>query len=204
MVTWRGSVKLFLRPAVVGFRSARACWTGQWPQPLSHGMEYALQTVVRVPLFAIFSQPTLPRFLQFPHSSQCRLLLPFGTRRGKVRSFGPLSALSAPLNRTFTTPLLPPPSVNFNFSNGSTTTSSSPHTARRQGPASPHSLRRSTPPATSEAEARGASTFQGPPSAPPSAPMNNISLHHSQGQSKAGTCNISLFRNLQDCVTLQF
>ena len=65
-------MKLFLRPAVVGFRSARACWTGQWPQPLSHGMEYALQTVVRVPLFAIFSQPTLPRFLQFPHSSQCR------------------------------------------------------------------------------------------------------------------------------------
>ena len=52
-----------------------------------------------------------------------------------------------------------PPSINFNFSNGSTTTSSSPHTARRQGPASPHSLRRSTPPATSEAEARGASTF---------------------------------------------
>ena len=41
-----------------------------------------------------------------------------------------------------------PPSINFNFSNGSTTTSSSPH-----------SLRRSTPPATSEAEARGASTF---------------------------------------------
>ena len=75
---------------------------------------------------------------------------------------------------------------------------------RDRGPASPHSLRRSTPPATSEAEARGASTFQGPPSAPPSAPMNNISLHHSQGQSKAGTCNISLFRNLQDCVTLQF
>ena len=85
----RGSVKLFLRPAVVGFRSARACWTGQWPQPLSHGMEYALQTVVRVPLFAIFSQPPLlPRFLQFPHSSR-HLLLPFGTRQGKVRSFGP-------------------------------------------------------------------------------------------------------------------
>ena len=41
-----------------------------------------------------------------------------------------------------------PPSINFNFSNGSTTTSSSPH-----------SLRRSTPSATSEAEARGASTF---------------------------------------------
>ena len=84
-VTWQ----LEEAAAVVGFRSARACWTGQWPQPLSHGMEYALQTVVRVPLFAIFSQPTLPRFLQFPHSSQCRLLLPFGTRQGKVRSFGP-------------------------------------------------------------------------------------------------------------------
>ena len=38
----------------------------------------ALQTVVRVPLFAIFSQPPLPRFLQFPHSSR-HLLLPFGT-----------------------------------------------------------------------------------------------------------------------------
>ena len=30
----------------------------------------------------------LPRFLQFPHSSR-HLLLPFGTRQGKVRSFGP-------------------------------------------------------------------------------------------------------------------
>ena len=38
----------------------------------------ALQTVVRVPLFAIFSQPPLPRFIQFPHSSR-HLLLPFGT-----------------------------------------------------------------------------------------------------------------------------
>ena len=64
----------------------------------------ALQTVVRVPLFAIFSQPPLPRFLQFPHSSR-HLLLPFGTRQSKVRSFSPLSALSAPLNRSFTTGL---------------------------------------------------------------------------------------------------
>ena len=90
----------------------------------------ALQTVVRVPLFAIFSQPPLPRFLQFPHSSR-HLLLPFGTRQGKVRSFGPLSALSSPpstvpslptgllyRNHTFRLPavrvtLLPPSSSSF-------------------------------------------------------------------------------------------
>ena len=90
----------------------------------------ALQTVVRVPLFAIFSQPPLPRFIQFPHSSR-HLLLPFGTRQGKVRSFGPLSALSSPpstvpslptgllyRNHTFRLPavrvtLLPPSSSSF-------------------------------------------------------------------------------------------
>ena len=33
-VTWQHEAAV-----VVGFRSARACWTGQWPQPLSHGME---------------------------------------------------------------------------------------------------------------------------------------------------------------------
>ena len=97
-------MKLFLRPAVVGLRPARA-QVGPVNGRNHSPIEYSLQTVVRVPLFAIFSQPTLPRFLQFPHSSQCRLLLPFGTRRGKVRSFGPLSALSAPLNRSFTTGL---------------------------------------------------------------------------------------------------
>ena len=33
-VTWQHEAAV-----VVGLRSARACWTGQWPQPLSHGME---------------------------------------------------------------------------------------------------------------------------------------------------------------------
>ena len=87
-------MKLFLRPAVVGLRPARA-QVGPVNGRNHSPIEYSLQTVVRVPLFAIFSQPPLPRFLQFPHSSR-HLLLPFGTRQGKVRSFGPLSALSPP------------------------------------------------------------------------------------------------------------
>ena len=83
-VTWQHEAAV-----VVGLRPARARWTGHWPQPLSHlGMEYSLWTVAIVSLFTIFSQPPLPRFLQFPHSSR-HLLLPFGTRQGKVRSFGP-------------------------------------------------------------------------------------------------------------------
>ena len=65
-------MKLFLRPAVVGLRPARA-QVGPVNGRNHSPIEYSLQTVVRVPLFAIFSQPTLPRFLQFPHSSQCRL-----------------------------------------------------------------------------------------------------------------------------------
>ena len=122
-------MKLFLRPAVVGLRPARA-QVGPVNGRNHSPIEYSLQTVVRVPLFAIFSQPTLPRFLQFPHSSR-HLLLPFGTRQGKVRSFGPLSALSSPPstvpslptgllyhNHTFLLPavrvtLLPPSSSSF-------------------------------------------------------------------------------------------
>ena len=169
---------------------ASSSWTGQWPQPLSHlGMEYSLWTVAIVFFFTIFSQPPLPRFLQFPHSSR-HLLLPFGTRQSKVRSFSPLSALSAPLNRSFTTGLLYRnhtfllPAVRVTLLPPSSSSSRQPQLfpytedqlSIHRGPASPHSLRRSTPPATSEAEARGASTFQGPPThdhhPPPSAPMN--------------------------------
>ena len=111
-------MKLFLRPAVVGLRPARA-QVGPVNGRNHSPIEYSLQTVVRVPLFAIFSQPTLPRFLQFPHFSQCRL----------------------PSTSTF--PMDRPQLLCHLIQPGD----------------KDHSLRRSTPPATSEAEARGASTF---------------------------------------------
>ena len=117
----------------------------------------------------------IPPFFSVP--ARNHLLLPFGTRRGKVRSFGPLSALSAPLNRSFTTGLFYRnhtfllPAVRVTLLPPSSSSSRQPQLfpytedqlSIHRGPALPHSLRRSTPPATSEAEACGASTFQGPP-----------------------------------------
>ena len=102
----------------------------------------ALQTVVRVPLFAIFSQPPLPRFIQFPHSSR-HLLLPFGTIPAPCCPSNPSPPFFLLLPSTSTFPMDRPQRLCHLIQPGD----------------KDHSLRRSTPPATSEAEARGASTF---------------------------------------------
>ena len=134
-------MKLFLRPAVVGLRPARA-QVGPVNGRNHSPIEYSLQTVVRVPLFAIFSQPPLPRFIQFPHSSR-HLLLPFGTIPAPCCPSNPSPPFFLLLPSTSTFPMDRPQRLCHLIQPGD----------------KDHSLRRSTPPATSEAEARGASTF---------------------------------------------
>ena len=75
-------------------------------------------------------------------------------------------------------------------------------------PATRTSFASFTPSVNAPGDQRGRGTFQGPPDTrPPSATVcadEHLMNTWSEGQSKAGTCNISLFRNLEDCVTLQF
>ena len=156
-VTWQ----LEEAAAVVGFRSARACWTGQWPQPLSHGME----SPCRLSYVSHSSQsfPNLP-FLVF--SNFPILLVIF------FCLLGPDKAPCCPNN----------PSPPFFLLHPSTSTFPMDRPQLLCHLIQPgdkdHSLRRSTPPATSEAEARGASTFQGPPTQdhhpPPSAVYEHL------------------------------
>ena len=120
----------------------------------------------------------------FSEPAKNHLLLPFWTPPGADQTRQSTQLRSAPLNRSFTTGLLYRnhtfllPAVRVTLLPPSSSSSRQPQLfpytedqlSIHRGPASPHSLRRSTPPATSEAEACGASTFQGPPDTrPPSA-----------------------------------